>query len=146
MSRITLAFVAAVMSCVIAGCSGRSTEAEPTLVLNITSDQKDLHAVVMALHLAEHWLEDGRTAVLFFSVRAPAIAARNLGDDVKFGEDPPVRQQIETLIEKGARAYACPYCVKAVGMKAEDLLPGVEMATRESLFAHLHANTVVFTY
>jgi len=29
-------------------------------------------------------------------------------------------------------------------MKDEDLLPGVEMATRESRFAHIHANTVVF--
>jgi predicted peroxiredoxin len=119
---------------------------KPTIVLNVISGENDLHSVAMALHLAEHSLADGRTTVLFFNVHAPAIASKKLPKTVKFGEEPPIRQQLAELIRKGAKVYVCPFCAKAAGLREADLAEGVEMATREKLFVNLHANSVVFTY
>jgi hypothetical protein len=64
---------------------------KPTLVINLTSGMEDLHAVVMGLHFAEHGLADGREVVIFFNVKAPPLARKELADTVKFKEMPPVR-------------------------------------------------------
>jgi predicted peroxiredoxin len=152
MNRIKYAATATVLMGFVLGCTNQTTTKlpattdKPTIVLNITSGKEDLHAVAMALHLAGHSLADGRTTVLFFNVHAPAIAAKELADDVKFGDGLPIRQQVEELLKKGAKAYVCPFCVQSLGLKPDDFIPGIEMATRESLFSHLHTNTTVFTY
>lgn len=124
-----------------------SSKAEkPTIVLNLVSGEDDLHAVAMAFHLAEHSLADGRTTVLFFNVRAPYIASKKLSATAAFGQKPPLCQQLAELVKKGAKAYVCPFCAEAAGLGEKDLAEGVELATREKLFANLHGNSTVFTY
>ena len=41
----------------------------PTVVFNVTSGKKDLHAVTMALQLAGHSMAVKRRVLLFFNVR-----------------------------------------------------------------------------
>jgi predicted peroxiredoxin len=119
---------------------------QPTVVVSVTSGGDDLLAVTTAFHLAEHSLAHGRTAVLFFNVHGPVVASKRLPETAKLGDDPPIRRQLAELIRKGVKVYVCPYCVKVAGLRKEDLVPGVEMATPEKIFAHLHADSVVFTY
>lgn len=121
-------------------------ESKPGLVLNVTSGREDLHAVTMALQLAGHGLNDGRAVTLFLNVRAPDLARADLPESLAFGGNPPVRKMLADLLGRGATVLVCPACAEAMGVKASDLLAGVEMATREALFAKLDANTVVFTY
>lgn len=49
---------------------------KPTLVINLTSGESDLHAVVMGLHFAEHGLADNREVVIFFNVKSPPLALK----------------------------------------------------------------------
>jgi predicted peroxiredoxin len=125
-----------------------SPEAQkPTLVINLTSGTEDLHAVVMGLHFAEHGLADGREVVVFFNVKAPPLARKELADTVKFKEMPPVRAMIVSLLEQGAKMVVCPMCAEITGVKAEELASGIDMIEdRKQIFDHLHANAVVFTY
>ncbi len=124
-----------------------ATIGKPTLVINLVSGEEDLHAVAMGLHLAEHGLEAGREVVVFFNVKAPPLARASLADSVQFGDEPPVKKVIASLVERGATALVCPMCAQIMGVTAEELASGIEMvADRNQLFDPLQANTVVFTY
>jgi predicted peroxiredoxin len=120
---------------------------KPTLVINLTSGMEDLHAVVMGLHFAEHGLADGREVVIFFNVKAPPLARKELADTVKFKEMPPVRALIADLLKQGAKMVVCPMCAEITGVEADELAPGIDMIEdRKQIFDHLHGKSVVFTY
>jgi len=143
---MTLAALVAVGYTTLGSAEPQVGQTPPTVLLNVTSGDEDLLAVTTAFHVAEHSLARGRTAVLFFNVRGPVIASKRLPETTKLGGDPPIRQQLAELIRKGAKVYVCPYCVKAAGLRKEDLVAGVELATPEKIFDHVHANSVVFSY
>ena len=120
---------------------------KPTLVINLTSGTEDLHAVVMGLHFAEHGLADGREVVIFFNVKAPPLARKELSDTVKFKETRPVRAMIADLLKQGAKMVVCPMCAEITGVEADQLAPGIDMIEdRKQIFDHMHFNSVVFTY
>ena len=120
---------------------------KPTLVINLTSGTEDLHAVVMGLHFAEHGLADGREVVIFFNVKAPPLARKELSDTVKFKEMPPVRAMIADLLKQGAKMVVCPMCAEITGVEADQLASGIDMIEdRKQIFDHMHFNSVVFTY
>jgi predicted peroxiredoxin len=134
----------------VARCAEEPTEAacqKPTLVINLTSGKEDLHAVVMAVHFAEHGLDDGREVVVFFNVASPPLASKDLDESVKFQDMPSVRSMIDGLLKKGAKMVVCPLCAKVTGVTAEGLVPGIDMIQdRGQIFDHLHGNAVVFSY
>jgi len=120
---------------------------KPTLVINLTSGENDLHAVVMGLHFAEHGLADNREVVIFFNVKSPPLAKKNLADSVRFKEMPPVKEMIAKLLQGGVKMVVCPMCAEIMGVQAEELAPGIQMVEdRKQIFDHLHVNSVVFTY
>jgi predicted peroxiredoxin len=151
-SLMSVSAVALIGLCAVAlvanGQSEKSAAAlKPTLIINLTSGQEDLHAVMMGLHFAEHGLADGRQVAVFFNVKAPPLAKKDLPDSVRFQELTPVRTAIADLLQQGAKMVVCPMCAEITGVEAEDLAPGIEMiADRGQIFDHMHANSVVFTY
>lgn len=120
--------------------------ARPTLLLNVVSGKEDVHAVTMAMQLANHGLNDNRHVVLFLNVRGPELATKDLPDSFALGANPPVRKMLADLIAKGADVLVCPACAKVMGVKETEIVAGTKMATRETLFGNLDANAVVFTY
>ncbi|MBN1912121.1 MAG: DsrE family protein [Pirellulales bacterium] len=149
--RWTLAVCLATGLAVLAGCGGevQGKKAEqknpPIFFANITSGTNDVHPVTMALQLAGHALDDGRKVVLFFNVRGVDVPTTKLPDDLAF-HDKPVKKLLTDLIDRGAEVHVCPHCMKALGIDAKDLLPGVQVTNREKLFANLGPNTNVFSY
>lgn len=120
------------------------SENAKVLVVNLTSGEEDLHATQMALNLAGHGLDDGRRVIVFLNVKGAALAAADLGDDVRFEDRPPIREQLKTLIGRGANVLVCPYCAKVMKVADDNILPGIEKADREKLLGQL--DDVVFTY
>ncbi len=125
---------------------GHGPDAKPIVVLNLTSGKEDLHSATMGLQLAGHALADGREVVLFFNVRAVELVTKKSNQHLSFGGNPPIGQMVEELLKGGAKAMVCPSCSKVMGVDEGDLMSGMKMATRESLFAKLGSGTVVFTY
>jgi predicted peroxiredoxin len=117
----------------------------PVVVMNIVSGIADPHPVTMALQLAGHALDDGREVVLFFNVKGAAVPTIDLPEDLAF-HDRPMKELIENLITRGASVLVCPHCMQALDIGEEDLLEGVEVASRETLFGSIHENSVVFSY
>jgi predicted peroxiredoxin len=118
----------------------------PVFVLNLTSGKEDLHAVWMGLQLAEHALNDGREVVLFLNVHAAELAARQTSDKLAFQEKPPVQKLLKGLTSRGAHLLVCPACLEVLGIEADALIEGAQLASREGLFGRLGADAVVFSY
>jgi predicted peroxiredoxin len=116
------------------------------LVLNLTSGKEDLHAVSMGLALAIHALEHGHKTVVFLNVHAPELAAKDLGDDVKYADFPPVKQMLTTFMEKGGDLYACEHCSGVCGVGKDELLDGVIITKHGQLLGELNGNSLVFSY
>lgn len=116
------------------------------LLINLTKGTDDLHAATMALQLANHGLDAKREVTIFLNVRAPELATRTLGDEAKFGDNPPLREMLEALIERGATVIVCPSCMAAMAIEPDQFANGITTASRESLFGALKPNTAVFSY
>ncbi|TWT76337.1 hypothetical protein CA13_68310 [Planctomycetes bacterium CA13] len=148
---LTISTFAFVLLCTPSALRAEQTNTEegakPTLVINLTSGPDDLHAVSMGLHFAEHGLADGREAVVFFNVKSPPLARKNLPDSVRFMDKEPVNKLITDLLEHGAKMFVCPMCAEITGVQKDELVPGIQLIEdRKQLFDHLHNNTVVFSY
>lgn len=121
-------------------------EAKGIVLINITSGKEDLHAVTMACQLAGHALDDGRTVVLFLNVRAPEFARQDLSEEFVLRDNPPLRDMLASLMARGAQMVVCPHCMEVMGVGEGDLIKGARAASRQTLFAHLGPDTVVFSY
>ena len=117
-----------------------------TLVINLTSGKEDPHAVTMALELAGHALDDNRAVIVFLNVRAPELAGKHLPTTCGLPGKPLIPEMIGTLLKRGAVFLCCPSCMKVLGVQEADLVPGVKLATKESLFGGLGEGAVVFSY
>ena len=116
------------------------------VVLNITRGKDDLHAVSMAVALAIHSLEHEHKTVIFLNVHAPELAVKDLGDDVKYADFPPVIKMLTTFMKKGGTLYACEHCTSVCGVKSEKLLDGIVITKHGKLLAELNGNSLVFSY
>jgi predicted peroxiredoxin len=152
--RLALATFGLCGLALIAGCDDAAPTAQqapansgPRIILfNITSGaEEDPHAVTMALQLAGHALDDGRSVVLFFNVRGVGVPTAALPEDLAFHEK-PIKQLLANLMQRGAEAHVCPHCMAALEIGEEDLMAGAVVTNREQLFAKLGPNTNVFTY
>jgi len=116
------------------------------VLVNITRGKDDLHAVSMALALAQHALEDGRSAVVFLNVAAPVFAAADLPQDVQYADFPPVGKMLADFMAAGGKVYACGHCSHVCGLQESDLIDGVIVAGHTNLFPELDDGAAVFSY
>jgi len=135
-----------VLGAFMARAEGRGESAKPTLFINLTSGKEDLHAVTMAYQLAGHGLDAGREVVLFFNVRAPELVEFSLSEEFRLRDNLPLRDMLANLMKRGARVMVCPHCMGEMGVLESELVQGAEVAMRETLFAQLGPDAVVFTY
>ncbi|TWU37749.1 hypothetical protein Q31b_45380 [Novipirellula aureliae] len=120
---------------------------KPTLVINLTSGPDDLHAVSMGLNFAGHGIADGREVVVFFNVKSPPLARKDLADSVRFQDKEPIHTLITDLLKNGAKMFVCPMCAEITEVSEDQLTPGIELIKdRKQLFDYLHSNSVVFSY
>ena len=142
----------------VAGYKGQSasaaggipaTAATPTkqpILVNITRGKNELHAVSMALGLAQSALKDGRSAAVFLNVEAPIFAAKNLGDDVKYADFPPIKKMLADFVAAGGRVLVCGHCAHVVKLSHADMIDGAKELAQGELFGAMPPGTVVFSY
>ncbi len=119
---------------------------KPIMFFSLTSDPLvDAHSMTMAFQLANHALEDGRTVVLFFNVKAVTVPTKDFDENIAFHAQ-PIKQLLADLITKGAHVHVYPHCMEAIGVKTDDLITGAKVTTRSELFSFITNQTVVFTY
>ncbi len=83
------------------------------ILVNITRGKNDIHAVSMAIGLAQSALKDGRKAAVFLNVAAPVFAAKDLGEELKCAEFPPIKRMLADFIDQGGRVLICEHCTRS---------------------------------
>jgi copper chaperone CopZ/predicted peroxiredoxin len=130
----------------------QSTSAMPTtsskqpIFVNITRGKNELHAVSMAIGLAQSAIKDGRPAVVFLNVEAPVFVAKDLGDDVKFADFPPVKKMLVDFVAMGGRLFVCGHCAHIVKLEQRNMIDGARVLGHGELFTATPPGTVVFSY
>jgi len=119
---------------------------KPPLLVNITRGKNDLHAVSMALGLAQSAIKDGRKAAVFLNVEAPVFAAKDLGDDVQFADFPPVKKMLTDFVAMGGRVLICGHCAHVVKMQQGSMIDQANVLDHGELLASLTPGTIVVSY
>ena len=142
----------------VAGYKGQSasaaggipaTAATPTkqpILVNITRGKNELHAVSMALGLAQSASRTAACAAVFLNVEAPVFAAKNLGDDVKYADFPPIKKMLADFVAAGGRVLVCGHCAHVVKLSHADMIDGAKELAQGELFGAMPPGTVVFSY
>lgn len=138
----------------LAGCESASngSSAPPpapvgTVLISVTSDvTENPQSIDMAMKLAGFSLDEGRDVAMFFNVKGVTIPTNSFDDTLTFADDSPIKQQLTNLIGRGVEVHVCPICMKALDVEEGDIMEGAQVTTRPKLFAHIGADTAVFTY
>jgi copper chaperone CopZ/predicted peroxiredoxin len=120
--------------------------AKPAILVNITRGKDQLHAVAMAMALAQSAIKDGRTATIFLNVEAPAFAAKDLKAELKCEGFPPFKKMLADFMSAGGRVLVCAHCAHICKVKPEEMIAGAKAAAQGELLATLSPGTVVFSY
>jgi predicted peroxiredoxin/copper chaperone CopZ len=123
-----------------------ATPGKAPVLVSITQSKNDLHAVSMALGLAQSAIKDGRNVLVFLSVDAVALAAKNLSADLKCADFPPVKKLLADLIATGGRLLICEHCAHVAGLTQQDTIDGATIIAHGELFANLKPGAVVLSY
>jgi predicted peroxiredoxin len=122
-----------------------NAQKQPILV-NITRGKDELHAVSMAIGLAQAARRDGRTAVIFLNVEAPVFATKDLSPEVKYADFPPIRKMLADFTAAGGQVLVCGHCAHVVQLKQEDMIDGAKLLGDGEVFAAMPPGTAVFSY
>lgn len=148
---VVLALMAFVLWCASgSGASavpGASAANDKTPVLvNLTSGKANLHSVSMGLSLAHSCAAEGHPVLVFLNVEASIFAARDLGEDVKFGDFPPVKKMLADVIAAGGKVVACDHCSHLMKIEQSEMIPGVTVGAHKDLLRLIRPGTVGFSY
>lgn len=118
------------------------------LLFNITSGTSGsgVHAVSMALGLASSAAKEGHEVLVFLNVDAPQFAARNLSEDVKAADFPPVKQLLANVIASGGEVLVCKHCAAIAKVDVKSLVDGAVLVTHEDLLRQIKPGMVGFSY
>jgi copper chaperone CopZ/predicted peroxiredoxin len=115
------------------------------VLVNITRGENDLHAVSMAVALAQRTLDDGRRCAVFLNVAAPVFAAKDLSEEVKYADFPPVKEMLAQFVADGGQLYVCEHCAHVCRLEKDDLIEGVTLSRQTELFAEIDRDMAVFS-
>ncbi len=121
-------------------------DAKPPILVNVTRGKDQLHAVAMAIGLAQSAIKDGRGATIFLNVEAPVFAAKDLDPALKCEGFSPVKKMLADFVAMGGRVLVCGHCAHLAKVKPEDMVGGVKVVAQGELFAAISPGTVVFSY
>jgi predicted peroxiredoxin len=123
-----------------------ATPAKQPILVNITRGRSELHAVSMALGLAQAAIKDSRSATVFLNVKAPVFTAKDLDDDLRYEGFPPVKKMPADFVASGGRVLVYAHCAHVVKLQPADMMPAAKVVSQDEFFAALTPGTVVFSY
>jgi predicted peroxiredoxin len=108
-------------------------ETSDGVFIHITSGPENPHRVLMALQMATLMVEGGRDVLVYADIEGVRCFLTD-SEDLQFKEFLSSQTQIASLIESGVPIMVCPGCLKAAEKGPEDLMAGVDLATKEAFF------------
>jgi copper chaperone len=132
----------------VGGASAATAAAagKPPILVNITRGKAQLHAVSMALGIAQSAIKDGRSAVVFLNVESPIFAAKDADKDLRYADFPPISKMLADFMAMGGRVLVCGHCAHIAKLGQKDMIDGAKLIGHHELFAAVPSATAVFSY
>jgi len=123
----------------------KTIEAPAELIINLISDPvEDPHSSLMGLHLAQNVRKNGQEVMVFLNVHG--VKLMGPGAETLEFHDENLQQVLRDLMADGGVVRACPHCMMAHDIKADDLLEGVQVMENALMVEKIKNNPTVFTY
>ena len=112
--------------------------------IHITHDHNDPHRVLMPLQMAIMMAED-KDVLIYLDIDAVNLVIKD-AEDIVYSHFSPLKASLDKLSGMGVGIYACPGCMKAAGIEAEDLIDGVQVAQKEKFFDFTSGRIISLNY
>lgn len=112
------------------------------MFIHVTSD--DPHRVLMAMNMADMMSAD-HDVVMYFDIEGVKVLVKD-SENLEYAHFPKSHAQIKNLSGKGISIMACPGCMKAAGIVADDLMDGVQVADKEKFFNFTKGRILTLDY
>jgi len=131
----------------LAGCCARpisGVDEVDGVFIHIKSGPDEAHSLLMGLRMAQVMAE-GREVLVYFDVDGILTVTADAPNPsmAPFGS---AHAMLDDLRAKGVTMYACPGCIEAHGMTADDLRPGVTLADKEGFFVFTEGRILTLDY
>jgi predicted peroxiredoxin len=124
--------------------AGAPSRPRDGVFIHISSGVENANHVLMGLRMAELMSID-HDVVVYFDVHGIDVVTKGSPDlDAKpFNTS---HKAVAGLISSNVPVYACPGCMMTRGKTADDLLPGVKVATKEAFFDFTRGRILTLDY
>ena len=144
LAKVSIAALFAVQIAAAASAGALANEEGRTLLINLTTD--DVSTSQMAFGYANAVLGAGYEVVLFLNVRAVTLANADIPQHVEGLRGQTAREELTSLMDRGARVFVCGNCTEQVGLSADDWIDGVERGGGELIAIQMAPTTSIMSY
>ena len=114
------------------------------IFIHVSHGSEDAHRVLMALKMAEI-MSETQDVLLYFDIQGVEVLLKD-APDLRYSHFPSSHTQIKALLAKGVTIVACPGCLKAAGKTPDDVMPGVQIASKEAFFQFTKGRILTLDY
>jgi predicted peroxiredoxin len=103
------------------------TVPEQKVVVHLTHYTDNLHAVKMAVHLANKMQEMGAAVTLMLDLEGVRLADSRQPGDLVWGHGEPISKELAAFVKAGGQMLLCPHCAEHAGITPASLRPGARI-------------------
>lgn len=100
----------------------------------------------VALTIANGALTAGKKVMLFLTSSGVDLVRKGAIDSVEMKPLEPLRELMQSLMERGGRVVACPPCVNARGYSADDFIDGVVIQGASAMFEEIDKGALPLSF
>lgn len=117
------------------------------VLVHLTKDTGDLHAVSMALRIARAMAQRGASVTLYLDLEAVRLVDKRAPGDLTWGAgDETLDDLLDGFSQAGGTVVVCAHCADAVGLTATHLRNGAKIMTSGQIADVMLAVDLVVDY
>lgn len=136
-----------VIAAVSVGCQTHVANKPPAkdgVFIHVTHGADGAHQVAMALKMAE-LMSDTQDVAMYFDIKGIEVVLKDSAN-IEYKTFESSHVQLKKLLEKGVLIMACPGCLASHDKKPEDLLAGVEIASKQGFLGFTKGRILTLDY
>lgn len=151
--RYITVLLAVIVMCGLFSCQGQDANSQVEeaseaikdgVFIHISHGSDDPHRVLMGLMMAARMMET-QDVLVYFDIKGIEVVLKD-SEDMTFKQFPSTHTQLKKLINSGITVMACPGCLMAMDKKPEDLMEGVQVASKDAFFNFTEARILTIDY
>ncbi|HOH99717.1 MAG TPA: DsrE family protein [Bacteroidales bacterium] len=119
-------------------------EVKDGVFIHISAGSENPHRLLMALGMANKMADD-KDVLVYMDIEAVKVLVKDAGPVAMepFGDHITL---IQNLLSQGIGVLACPTCLEVAGIDPENLMEGVQIASKEKFFGFTEGRILSLDY